>query len=100
MATLLPNFRVSRRQLKNYRVFIFSHDHPYPPHVHFGKRKRYSSWHINLLQCVDDDGFSASDIAVQRSLLVEYRDEIIKSWHEHWQKQTRPPSRRWPSVRR
>ena len=32
-----------RRQLKRYRIFIFSHDHPHPPHVHFGRKKRFSS---------------------------------------------------------
>src|ERR1700722_121063 len=39
MATLLPNSSVSRQKLKGYRVFVFSHDHPLPAHIHFGKRR-------------------------------------------------------------
>lgn len=87
MATLLPNSRITRRQLRGYRVFIFSHDHPHPPYVHFGKRRRYSSWDLILLQCIDRDGFSASDISVQEALLIEFREAILESWHEHWRNQ-------------
>ncbi|MGD0541888.1 MAG: hypothetical protein ABSB33_10255 [Tepidisphaeraceae bacterium] len=46
MATLLPNARVPPQKLRGYRGFIFSHDHPRPAHIHFGKRKRFSSWDI------------------------------------------------------
>jgi hypothetical protein len=50
------------QQLKGYRIFIFSHDHPHPPHVHFGKRKRFSSWDLVLLTCVSKDGFWSREI--------------------------------------
>jgi hypothetical protein len=87
MATLLPNSRVARRVMKGYRVFLFSHDHPHPPHIHVGKRKRYSSWNLDRLECVDGGGFSMRELSLQRSLLVEQRQEIIRSWHEHWDRQ-------------
>jgi hypothetical protein len=87
MATLLPNARVDRNALKGYRVFLFSHDHPHPPHIHFRKRKRYSSWNLDRIECVDAGGFSMKELSVQRLLLVAYREEILRSWHEHWQRQ-------------
>ena len=57
MATLLPNANVTSHQLKGYRVFIFSHDHPHPPHVHFGRKKRFSRWDIQQLICTDPMAF-------------------------------------------
>jgi hypothetical protein len=87
MATLLPNSSVSRQKLKGHRVFVFSHDHPLPAHIHFGKRRRFSSWDIQQLKCTDPDNFSTSELAVQRSLLIQYAEEILRSWHEHWHNQ-------------
>jgi hypothetical protein len=87
VATLLPNAEVSRSALRGYRVFIFSHDHPHPPHVHFGKGRRFSSWDVVTAACIDEDGFSSADIRQQRKMLVEHRDAIVRSWHEHWQRQ-------------
>ena len=87
MATLLPNHEVNRDALKGYRIFIFSHDHPHPPHVHIGKGRRFSSWDLISLACVDADGFSSSEIRVQRTILAEHREAVWRSWHEHWQRQ-------------
>jgi hypothetical protein len=92
MATLLPNDQVGRDVLKGYRVFIWSHDHPHPAHVHFGKGSRVSSWDLATADCEDEDGFSSSEIRVQARILEEFRDVIWDSWHEHWQNQ--PPQRR------
>ena len=69
MATLLPDDRVSRDDLKGHRIFIYSHDHPHPPHVHVGKADRVSDWRLDPLTCLDRDGFSASEIKDQRKLL-------------------------------
>jgi hypothetical protein len=87
MATLLPNDEVPRRGLKGYRVFIFSHDHPHPPHVHIGKDRRFSSWDLPSGECRDEDGFSSSEIRKQHTLLETHRDAILRSWHDHWQRQ-------------
>jgi hypothetical protein len=87
MATLLPNSRIGSQYLKGYRVFLFSHDHPHPPHVHFGRRKTFSSWDLTRLECTDAGGFTSRELAVQKSLLATYRDEIVRSWHEHWKRQ-------------
>jgi hypothetical protein len=87
MATLLPNDEVPRDALKGYRIFIFSHDHPHPPHVHFGKGRRFSSWDLVTGEVRDEDGFSSSDIRTQSKILETYRDAIWRSWNEHWQRQ-------------
>jgi hypothetical protein len=89
MATLLPNDEVPQQDLQGYRIFIFSHDHPHPPHVHFGKGKRFSSWDLNSGFCRDEDGFSSSEIRNQHTILTEFRDAIWRSWHAHWQRQNR-----------
>lgn len=91
MATLLPNDEVPRRALHGYRVFIFSHDHPYPPHVHFGKGRRYSSWDLVTGLCHDEDGFSSSDLRLQATILKAHHDAILRSWHDHWQRQNPNP---------
>lgn len=85
MATLLPNDDVSRTALRGYRIFIYSHDHPHPPHVHFGKRRRVSAWDLTTRTCRDEDGFSSREIAEQRTLLETYADAIWNSWNAHWQ---------------
>jgi|ERR1041384_1043546 hypothetical protein len=87
VATLLPNDEVPRHALQGYRIFIFSHDHPHPPHIHIGKRRRFSSWDLTTAVCMDDDGFSSSEIREQRTILLTHRDAIWRSWHEHWQRQ-------------
>lgn len=87
MATLLPNDEVSRDALKGYRIFIFSHDHPHPPHVHFGKGRRVSSWDLVTATCQGNDGFSSSELRDQGRILVEHRDAVWRSWHAHWEQQ-------------
>ncbi|HEX8325723.1 MAG TPA: DUF4160 domain-containing protein [Tepidisphaeraceae bacterium] len=84
MATLLPNTRVSAHALLGYRIFIWSHDHPIPPHVHFGKQDRVSSWDIQTLECTAPDGFDRSELRDQKRLLTKYQDAILDAWHEHW----------------
>jgi hypothetical protein len=90
MATLLPNANVSRHNLKGYRIFVFSHDHPHPAHIHFGKGRRFSGWDFQRTECIDAGDFSTSELAVQRSLLIQYGDEILRSWNEHWRRQNIP----------
>ena len=87
MPTLLPNDEVSREDLRGYRIFIWSHDHPHPPHVHFRKGKQVSSWDLDSQHCVDEDGFSSSDIRDQAKILTDRRDAILRSWNAHWQRQ-------------
>lgn len=87
MPTLLPNDEVTREQVLGYRIFIWAHDHPHPPHVHFGKRRRASSWDLTTRRCVDPDGFSASEVREQGRILATYLDAILRSWHAHWQRQ-------------
>lgn len=87
MATLLPNDRVGRSELRGYRVFVFSHDHPHPAHVHFGKGTRVSSWDLVAKAWRDGDGFSPAEIREQRMILRELAPEIWRSWHAHWQRQ-------------
>ena len=86
MPTLLPNDEVPRDRLQGYRVFIWAHDHPHPPHVHFGKRERVSGWNLGTGRCVDEDGFSASEVREQGKILAEYRGAIVRSWNAHWQR--------------
>ena len=94
MATLLPNDEVPRDALKGYRIFIFSHDHPHPPHVHFGKGRQVSSWDLDSATCEDDGGFAASDLRDQRKILVDHQDAIWRSWDAHWQRQGQQRRRR------
>jgi len=85
LATLLPNAKVPRSRLRGYRVFVYSHDHPVPPHVHVGKGVRVSDWRLDDLKCVDPDGFDRSETLAQQKLLKEFFDEIIEAWREHWE---------------
>jgi hypothetical protein len=87
LATLLPNDEVPRNALMGYRIFIFSHDHPHPAHVHFGKGRRFSSWDLLTTECTDEDGFSSSEIRRQRIILLVHREAIWRSWNEHWERQ-------------
>jgi hypothetical protein len=87
MATLLPDENVGASELHGYRIFVFSHDHPRPSHVHVGKGKRYSSWNIMTLQCTDSGGFPSSDIRIQRTILSAHIEAVRRSWHAHWQNQ-------------
>jgi hypothetical protein len=64
-----------------------SHDHPHPPHVHVGKGRQVSSWDLVTATNVDAGGFSSSDLRDQRTILVEHRDAIWRSWNANWQRQ-------------
>lgn len=92
MATLLPDANITREHLKGYRVFLFSHDHPHPAHIHFGKGTRVSAWDLTLQICRDRDGFSSTEIAEQRRLLKTFAEAILRSWNEHWKKHRSKPS--------
>jgi hypothetical protein len=87
MATLLPNRRVPVSELQGYRIFIFSHDHPHPPHIHVGKKGRTSKWHLVTLECTSPDGFSSPELRVQRKILLTKRLEIWRAWDAYWKDQ-------------
>jgi len=87
MATLLPNEEASAADLHGYRIFIFSHDHPHPPHVHVRKGKRFSSWELTPLRCVNRGSFSAWEIKIQSKILTEHLAAIWRSWNAHWERQ-------------
>lgn len=89
MATLLPDDKITREDLHGYRVFIWSHDHPIPPHVHLGRMNRVSSWNLQTQTCEDEDGFSPSELRQQRTILQRFADQIWERWHDHWQRQNR-----------
>jgi hypothetical protein len=87
MPTLLPNDEVTEADLQGYRIFIYAHDHPHPPHVHFRKGSKASAWEFAALTCRDKGGFSAAELKVQRKLFTKYHDAIWRAWHDHWQRQ-------------
>lgn len=87
MATLLPNAEVTSSELRGYRIFIFSQDHPHPPHVHVGKGKRFSSWNLTSVWCADPDGFSSQELRVQRTIISENIEAIWRTWNDYWQRQ-------------
>lgn len=87
MATLLPNDDVPASALHGYRIFIFSHDHPHPPHIHVGKKGRTSKWDLLTLECLSPDGFSSPEIRVQRRILAAMRLEIWSAWNAYWEDQ-------------
>lgn len=84
MARLLPDEHISRDDMRGYRIFIWSEDHPYPPHVHVGRSRRVSDWRIDSLECIDGDGFTSSELRGQHTILRKYLPIICK-FHEHWQ---------------
>jgi hypothetical protein len=87
MPTLLPNQEVSREQLKGYTIFVWAHDHPFPPHVHFRKGKQHSAWDLRTQLCIQKGGFSSSQLREQRTILAEHLDALWRSWHAHWRRQ-------------
>ncbi len=91
MSILFPNEEVSRDQMKGYRIFIWSHDHPHPPHVHLRKGKAYSTWDLRDLTCVNRGEFSSSELRAQAKLLQELHPAVLRSWHGYWQIQGQRP---------
>lgn len=87
MATLLPNEAVTASALRGCRIFIFSHDHPHPPHIHIGKKRRTSKWELAALECIDPDGFSSSELRTQRKMLETWQLEIWRAWNAYWEAQ-------------
>ena len=87
MAVLLPNEEVSQAQMRGYRIFVWSQDHENPPHVHVRKGKSYSTWTLRPLKLVDRGEFSSSDIRLQRKLLRDFYDPIVRSFDAHWKAQ-------------
>lgn len=87
MAVLLPNAAVRQAKMRGYRIFVWSHDHPHPPHVHVRKGTSYSTWLLPELRCIDPGDFDSSEIRAQSKLLREFHAELLRSWHDHWQNQ-------------
>ena len=87
MATLLPNDEVRASALHEYRIFIFSHDHPHPPHIHVGKKGRTSKWDLATLECIYPDGFSSSELRTQRKMMETWQLEIWRAWNAYWEAQ-------------
>lgn len=87
MAVLLPNEEVSQDQMRGYRIFVWSQDHENPPHIHVRKGKDFSTWNLRPLKPIDRGEFSSSDMRLQRKLLLEFYDQIMRSFDAHWKAQ-------------
>ena len=79
MATLL--------RIKDFRVFVYSHDHEYPPHVHVQTVNGLSKWELKTWQCVErTKGCKANELRKIRQMLMQNEHRLLEKWHEHWQR--------------
>jgi hypothetical protein len=70
--------------LRGYRFFFFSLDRGEPMHIHVAKDRGYAKYWMRSLQLARSRNFRSHELNEIAKLIEEHRDEITKSWNEHF----------------
>ena len=69
---------------KGYRFFWYQADGNEPPHVHVGKDgKECKIWLVSG-EVAFNKGHAAADMRALQSVLLDHREQLLETWHEHF----------------
>jgi hypothetical protein len=65
-----------------YRFFFFSSDKHEPPHVHVEREARRAKFWLEPVEVESTDGFGARELARVGAIVEEYREDLLRAWHD------------------
>jgi hypothetical protein len=67
-----------------YRFFFYSGDSDEPPHVHVERDNNKAKFWLDPVRLHKSKGFSRNEINRIQRLVVENREEFLRSWDEYF----------------
>ena len=67
-----------------YRIYFYSHEPNEPPHVHIDRDDQSVKFWIGPVVLARNLGFSPKELRRIERILVEYEQELLEAWDEHF----------------
>lgn len=71
-------------RLGPYLFFFFAGDREEPPHVHVEREDHLAKFWLDPVRLQRSVGFGRSEIQRVHRLVLEQREVLLRSWHEHF----------------
>jgi hypothetical protein len=71
-------------RIGRFQFFFFSNEGREPPHIHVRASGDEAKFWLDPVQLAANYGFNASEINEIKSIVIEYQEDLIEAWHEHF----------------
>ena len=71
-------------RIGRFQFFFFSNEGREPPHIHVRASGDEAKFWLDPVQLAANYGFNASDINEIKLLVIEYQEDLLEAWHEHF----------------
>lgn len=68
-------------RVQGFRFYFYSHEPNEPPHVHVDRGAGSAKFWLDKVAVARNVGFSATELAEVRRLVVAHRSQILEAWH-------------------
>ncbi|MBA2616908.1 MAG: DUF4160 domain-containing protein [Rubrobacter sp.] len=65
-----------------YRCFFYAGDREEPPHVHVERDVNVAKFWLDPVRLAGSGGFRSAEIGRIQRLVVEHREDLLRSWDE------------------
>ena len=72
-----------------YRVYFYSHEPGEPPHMHVDRDDLSAKFWLHPVEVAANYGFSARELRVIESIILNNERKLLQAWNEHFRSQTR-----------
>ncbi|MBA4148554.1 MAG: DUF4160 domain-containing protein [Verrucomicrobia bacterium] len=67
-----------------YRFFFYAGDRNEPPHVHVERDQNIAKFWLEPVRLHSSGGFNGNELNRIQRLVVEYHEQLIKSWNDYF----------------
>ena len=67
-----------------YKLFFYSAEGTEPPHVHIRREDANAKFWLTPVRLARSRGLSGHELRELQQLVIENRERILESWHEHF----------------
>jgi hypothetical protein len=71
-------------RIGRFQFFFFSNEGREPPHIHVRASGDEAKFWLDPVQLAANYGFNASEINEIKLLVIEYQEDLVEAWHEHF----------------
>jgi hypothetical protein len=71
-------------RIKGFRFFFYSKEGTEPMHIHVEKAEKVAKFWLDPVELEDSYRFDATEINRLRRIVIEYKDQLIEAWNEHF----------------
>jgi hypothetical protein len=71
-------------RIGRYQFFFFSNEGREPPHIHVRASGDEAKFWLDPVQLAANYGFNASEINEIKLLVIEYQEDLVEAWYEHF----------------